>query len=214
MLVKASSSDYDTAWQTDALPAHAAATTGVHGITDTAVLYRGLRLQTGRWYGPFITSRNIGPGSTNRIRGGLLVVEQSITAVAIRAEVASAGTAGSLVRLGIYRCYHNVSTADLVVDAGTIDGTVVGIQQVAISSVLLVPGVYALIAVPQGSPATEPSMVMLQSVGAYPWAGASDSFIVNAPNVIGTTSSGALPGTSAINDSGSPQAPLVQIKVG
>ena len=71
----------------------------------------------------------------------------------ISLEVTSAGSAGSVIRLGIYGSDSNGLPGPLLVDAGTIDSTGTGFLEKTIS-LTVHPGVYWLAAVPQGSPTT------------------------------------------------------------
>jgi hypothetical protein len=81
----------------------------------------------------------------------------------ITCEVTTAGAAGALIRLGIYALNATTGVVgSLVLDAGTIDGTVVAIAQVTIA-VTLPSGAYLLVATPQGVVSPYPATRRLTS---------------------------------------------------
>lgn len=63
-------------------------------------------------------------------------VPRPITAIRIGAKITSAGGAGSLARLGIYADDGTGKPGSLILDAGTIDGTVLGLGLITISQAL------------------------------------------------------------------------------
>lgn len=100
---------------------------------------------------------------------------QTLTAVSL--EITSAGSAGSVVRLGVYADDGTGVPGSLIVDAGTIDGTILYATtpgQLVISKLRSVERVY-LCAAGQGSPATQPTVRSINS------------------NVVGVTRGGSTP---------------------
>ena len=87
-------------------------------------------------------------GSTARAKDILvlvpLIVEKTITLDRIGCEVTGAGTAGSVVRLGIYKDTGNMYPDGMVINAGTIAGDSATVQSINISQ-QLVPGLYWLV---------------------------------------------------------------------
>lgn len=87
-----------------------------------------------------------------------LVNAESETFDRITGEVTVAGETGSLIRLGIYRVDNATGDLhELILDAGTIDGTALGVQQITINTTLPV-GIYAVGAVAQNAPTTPPTI--------------------------------------------------------
>lgn len=71
-------------------------------------------------------------------------------------EVTIAGGAGCAIRLGLYAAGNDGFPDELLVDAGTVDGTTVARKVVSFASVDLPQGLYYVAAVSQGNPATPP----------------------------------------------------------
>lgn len=74
----------------------------------------------------------------------------------IQIVVATAGTAGSLHRLALYRQRANarLGVCDLVVDGGTVDTTTTGVKEVTVAAVLPAADIYHVVVAQQGAPAT------------------------------------------------------------
>lgn len=85
-------------------------------------------------------------------------VETSHTFTAINCEVTSAGSAGALIRLGVYAMASTGVPGALVLDAGTVSGTGTGLQTISGLTLNLPAGWYHLAALIEGSPATVPTM--------------------------------------------------------
>lgn len=118
-------------------------------------------------YGPAVTPRLGGymappavVSTGTRAEGNLelspLLVMKAATIDRIGLEVTSSGTSGAVVRLGIYATSSTGVPGDLVVDAGTIDGTSATVQEITISEAVE-PGLYWLGASIQGGAATRPA---------------------------------------------------------
>lgn len=108
------------------------------------------------WVGP-----RTGTGSrvfpTETLYAVPVILAASATLIRIGIEVTSAGTTGSLIRLGIYADSGENSPGSLLLDAGTVSGESTGFPNLTIAETLA-PGIYWLSAVGQGTPATEPTL--------------------------------------------------------
>jgi hypothetical protein len=75
-----------------------------------------------------------------------------------------AGSAGSVIRLGIYASDDFGQPSTLLLDAGTIDGTATGVGEITISPALTLPiGRYFFAICQQGAPATNSRLYLSQS---------------------------------------------------
>ena len=186
---------------TDAIALHEA-DTSVHGIANTADLLLigqavGLRLVTGFWYGGSGANTSVAPGN-GIARYSPLFVPVTTTVDRIGIEVVTAGTTGtSKVRLGIYSDSNGLPGA-LVLDAGQANADVTGSREITINQ-SLARGIYWLVAVPQGSPATEPVLRAMSGwspfIGTSSGSGAATGYTQSG--VTGALPANASPGTSA-----------------
>lgn len=94
-----------------------------------------------------------------------VAISEPTNITAIAAEVTVAGSAGSVVRLGIYNDNGHGYPGSIMVDAGTIDGTVVGVATITFDGfsgrptpVVTAAGTYWIVGVSQGAPATNPTV--------------------------------------------------------
>jgi hypothetical protein len=155
------------------------------------------KVKSGHWY--VATSANA--TATAALTSGRLVLGQwyvpnSCTIDRIGAEVTTVGSAGSVVRLGIYADNGYGMPGSLVLDAGTIDGTSQTVQSITLGTpTSLSRGVYWFGAACQVADCTVRS-----SAGAY--SGYAYSFMTSAPTAGQTFGSyyqasvtGALPAT-------------------
>ena len=156
-------------------------------------------LTTNRWMisGPgntgatFVLNSNVGYFSP-------LLVTKSITVKAIGVDITSGGSAGALVRLGIYNDTGSGSPGTVLLDAGTTAATGTGAVSIGIS-ITLTPGLYWLVAAGQGAPATQPTLEAL--FGGNPYVAVTsltDGGNIGGYQVAGI--SGALPGTPSVSD--------------
>jgi hypothetical protein len=139
-LAKVSATNYDTAWVTPQ------DTGTIPTVTGTA----------NRWIANFgtIGIRLAPDGDVDAVP---LFIGASCTVDRLYAVITTAGSAGSVVRLGLYRFNDDGGGLTLIVDGGTIDGTSATAQEVTVSAALT-PGLYLPIAAPQGAPATNPTI--------------------------------------------------------
>lgn len=115
----------------------------------------------------------------------------------IGSDISSAGSAGALLRLGIYADNGQGYPGALVLDAGTVDGTSATVSELTVSQVLPL-GLYWVGAVVQGAPSTQPTVRVLQSPLAFPLSRVGSSAPTAALAVVGysqTSVTGALPST-------------------
>lgn len=159
----------------------------------TPIYASGLRY--GAQQGLFGTSNAQG---NNVMRASPFYLPRTQTFVKIGTEITSAGSAGALIRLGIYADNGNLLPGALVLDAGTIDGTVLATAtpgEITISENLEC-GLYWLAAVLQGAPSTAPTVRTNTGAASIPVGG---STLIEAAASAGYSSnsavSGALPGT-------------------
>lgn len=114
-------------------------------------------------------------------------------------EVTSAGTAGSVVRLGVYTPNATTGLPDaLLVDAGTIDGTSATAQEKTIALSSLVPG--QIVWVAAVAQVAAPTVRALSATNGHPMVGATTMSSTIGASVKGAyytaaTVSGALPST-------------------
>lgn len=134
-------------------------------VTGTGVIRRGRppgqRLTTGQ----YLSTRNIAFGKAALANGNLFCcpiwVPDPLTALSLSVNVTKAGSAGALIRLGIYTDSGNFYPGALLLDAGTVAATALGIKTAAIE-LKLVPGLYWLAAASQGEAAEQPEVACLQ----------------------------------------------------
>lgn len=178
-----------------------------------------VRHNPGRYYsGTYVTSR----GTAGNLGNGVLWIstakdfEAETRIVGLALDVTSAATAGGLYRLGIYDEDANGDPGELILDAGTIDATVVAMHEKAVD-VLVGPGRVFFAAVPQGAPTNTGTVRAVASSLGDPLLG-DDANVSSSNPSRGYTQSGvvgALPDPFA----GTPGAggfsyPLVIFKTG
>lgn len=129
-------------------------------------------------------------------------VAEDITLDRIGLEVTSAGTAGALIRLGIYEDNGDGIPGALVIDAGTVDATTTGVKEIVISQALA-RGDFHLAAAVQGAAATRPTIRAHSGSDAMFPAGHPTATQISAYPIAGsyqTGVTGALPATAAITN--------------
>lgn len=116
-----------------------------------------LTLRTGTW----MTSRGARKAlltTDQKMTGISIVVHRPIVVSALGIDVVTAGSAGSVIRLGIAGDNGGGLVDQLILDAGTVVGTATGLASITNFRQFLNPGVYWLLACPQGAPATAPTL--------------------------------------------------------
>lgn len=99
--------------------------------------------------------------SNGLLRVSAFIVPRVATLTRLGAEVTAVGDAGSTFRLGIYASDETGFPSALAVDAGTIAGDSVGVQEKTIS-LKLSPGLYWAGGAVQGVTVTQPTMRVIQ----------------------------------------------------
>jgi hypothetical protein len=134
VLAKVSGSDYDTAW--------------------SFLQTRSAGTQPGRWEHP----EGLNDSHTcvnNGLQISPIFIARATTLDRIACRVETAGSAGSVIRLGVYGGSDSLFPSSLLLDAGTVNAESTGTKEITIS-LALNPGVYWLAACAQGSPASNP----------------------------------------------------------
>lgn len=157
------------------------------------------------------TTMGLGEGL---MRGGLLIVGRSCTLTEIGLEITVVGSAGSVIRLGLYLIPAGAATsAALLLEAGTIPGTAVGYAGIAISQAVNAGDKLLLMAASQGAAGTAPTVRGV--TGAVPYFSHSTALTASQAAFVGMASTGitgALPATQALTSAGSPTVPKVLVK--
>lgn len=172
---------------------------------------------SGQYYWPIgtaLTSTSIVLGN-GIFRWTPAFIPSNITATRIFAEVTTAGTSGAVLRLGIYSRTGEL-TGSLVVDAGTIDGTVAAVQELTINTPLT-RGWYYFGAALEGAPATQPTVRVL-TPGGSPTGPIPAGTSLPSAGAVGlgygaTGVTGALPATISGLLSGASAPPRIGIKI-
>lgn len=127
------------------------------GITSTENidLARNFTISSGDFIAGPLGSFGTSGASNGAMRLHLIYIPATTTFDRIACEVTSAGSAGSVTRLGIYN-NDNGAPGSLVLDAGTVATTSTGVQTITINQQLTRKW-YWLAAVSQGSPSTDPT---------------------------------------------------------
>lgn len=142
-----------------------------------------------------------------------LDVDAAISITNMVCEVTTLGSAGAVVRLGLYADDGTgTRPGTLLVDAGTIDATTTGVKTSGAITVTLTPGRYWAAAVIQGAPTTTPTLrVNNGTSGAIPLP-SLPNLAAMFPAASGVT--GALPATCpALSATPSGTAPRIALKL-
>lgn len=146
------------------------------------------------------------------MRLSMLHVGRNCTINEIGVEVTTAGSAGALLRLGIYRINKWVEgTAELLVDAGTVDASSAGYKSITIGQYVPVGETLLLAVVAQGAPATLP--IVRGTSGTIPAIGATAPLTVSQAGIVGSGQNGvtdALPASHTISAAGTVPRALVK----
>jgi hypothetical protein len=163
---------------------------------------------TGLWYSPMGALAPTLVMVENKLYAIPIEFPRAVTIAAIGVEITVVGAASSVIRLGIYDDEAGVPTS-LLVDAGTINGTVLFSStpgQVTGLSTVCGPGRVWLAAVSQAQASTQPTVkaigmgLVLVPKSIQP-GGAGQTNTGYVAN--GTTTTAALPGTFPASDCGS-----------
>jgi hypothetical protein len=149
-------------------------------------------MTSGQYYipsSPQTTSTTVMAGGT--LRACPIAIPHDLTLSRIGGEVTVAGDAGSTVRLGIYADTGAGYPGALVLDAGTIAGDSVSVQEIVINQPLTA-GLFWLATATQGAPVTSPAVRTLSSNTGIVAPSSPTIPIVGATH--GGYSSGGFPG--------------------
>ena len=136
-------------------------------------------LRSTSWYAPqtAVTTAIMIQGDANYVP---VYFDGETTLSAIGLEVTTVGTAGSVVRLGVYQDDGKGVPGSLLLDAGTIDGTTTNTgapQTISTPGLVVGPGVVWFAAAGQGSPATQPVVRMTTGVSTIPISATTASLV-------------------------------------
>lgn len=130
------------------------------------------------------------------MRGSRFIPGKDATITRIGVEVTVVGVGAPVVRLGIYSLNLTTGVLTLVVDAGTIDGLVLGYSEVTINQAVTKGTNYFLMASVQGGAGTRPTL--RTNTGADPWLGSTTALTASQGALGGIAVAGiagALPGS-------------------
>jgi hypothetical protein len=158
---------------------------------------------------PNATSTNNALGN-GTMRLSPWLVRRPISLARLGAEITTAGEAGSALRLVIYADNGSGFPGALVVDAGTINGASVGVQEVTVN-VTLQPGLYWVGGAVQNAPTTQPGVRTIANLTPPVVIGLGQTLPSAAGTVVGYAgaASGAAPSTFPIGNPGSGFAPRI-----
>lgn len=133
----------------------------IRSSTPQGIAYNGW--SSGEWSNGYIAADARAPAEANAMFLFPFPIHEDMTLTGIGAYPATAGSAGSVFRMGLYT--DNNGTPDaLILDAGTIDGTSNTIQTITISQAVT-QGIIWVAGVAQGSPTTEPVITCARDYG-------------------------------------------------
>lgn len=192
VLVKASATNYDTAW------------------ADVVGSYA-----PGQWYGPtsvvVLVIRVMSAYYADRTLGLLAEVRRATTIDQLAVQVTAGGSAGAQIRLAVYRANPADNTSTRVIDAGTVDATTTGILVTSFSPVTLTPGLYILASRQEGGAATLPTVVCQQSTQHLaPWQPVGSGTLISGGINISVSS---FPATGSFTAPGSVTPPIVYMRI-
>jgi hypothetical protein len=131
-------------------------------LISAQAVYRG----KGFFYGPTGVP-STGTPSVAQLTLAPITLDRLSILQALVAEVTTVGSAGAVVRLGVYGDDGSgLFPGALIVDAGTIDATVLGNSTITLATALVLPaGKYWVGGVTQGAPTTAPAMRVVGTSG-------------------------------------------------
>lgn len=153
--------------------------------------------RAGYYYSPLSTGSTTNTSAEATLRGIPVVPAISTVINAVAFEVTTAGSAGALVRVGVYRTATNGIDLELVVDGGTVDATTTGTKTKSISAPVKGGEIIWLVAVPQGAATTAPVLRCVQNTTPV-YLGSTDANLMMQNQLSGiqvTGVTGALPAT-------------------
>lgn len=113
-------------------------------------------LRAGYYYAGAAGAVSTGQLAEGSLRGSRLLVGRTCTLDTIAVEVTTAGSAGALVRVGLYLYDPASNSGTLLVDGGTVDATTTGVKTVTISQAVTKGQILVLASAVQGGASTRP----------------------------------------------------------
>lgn len=170
---------------------------------------------SGSYYHPVSTGSTLtGILGQGTFRGMAVFIPSTVVISRLFAEVTTVGSAGALVRLVILNRTGEL-TGSLLLDAGTIDGTVLGMQELTVNATLT-RGWYWFGAIGQGAPTTQATVRCCSLAGSSPIVPLGTSLPATnsqLSSVIATGITGAAPSTLTFTTSGAVAPPRLGLKV-
>lgn len=140
----------------------------------------------------------------------LLIPKAGISLDRILVEISVVGTAGAIIRLGLYEPDADGMPGDLILDAGTVLGTAVGKPFIAINQAVPLGLIYAAAAV-QGGAVTRPTVRTLTGINQYVTP-VDNAVTLAHGGYIQSGVPGALPAVAAI-DGGTAGATRISVRL-
>lgn len=153
--------------------------------------------RAGYYYSPLSTGSTTNTSTEALLRAIPVVPAIGTTINALAFEVTTAGSAGALVRVGVYRTAANGIDLELIVDGGTIDATTAGTKTKSLTAPVKAGEIIWLASVPQGAATTAPILRCIQNTTPV-YLGATDPNLMMQNQLSGLQVSGvtgALPTT-------------------
>lgn len=170
-------------------------------------------LVSGSYYTAAATGTSTVQLAESTMRGARIVAGRACTINEIGVEVATLGSAGALVRLGLYSLAPATGVLTRLVDGGTVSATTTGYKSVAVSQAVAKGDQLVAVAVQQGAATTR--AFYRSHTGGDPYFGDATALTVSG-NILGGFSTGAVAGALPLNPSwvgaGSGGVPRVLIK--
>jgi hypothetical protein len=129
-----------------------------------------------------------------------LGVTRTLSKLRVRIGSSGTGSAGAVIRIGVYSTNGTYQPDALVLDAGTVDATVAAGSILTLTGLttVLTPGMYWLAAVVQGSPTTRPFVLTATPTQWMNLTSDQANTVMDTTNVLTIGSvSGALPSSAA-----------------
>src|SRR2546421_670259 len=123
-------------------------------VSTPQSLFAYQKWTSGSWYTASSSSSTSNLLGNTTVRVAPIYIPNAVTLNAIAGEITGAGSEGSVFRLVIWRDNRNGFPGNLLLDAGTIDGTSATVQSITIS-LAVVPGLYWVGGACQGAPTTQ-----------------------------------------------------------
>ena len=170
--------------------------------------------RSGYWYESRTASSVVAAGGTwaqNRLYCYPLIIQETITIDRVAVEVIGAN-ASTTWRIGIYNIDANGTPSSVLLDAGTVDCSTIGLKSITVSQTIS-PGIYYWGGVWQGG-TTSPTLRTISNLAGNwaPVASTTQSGQTIVTHYAYDTVSGALPTVSNLS-SGSAQMPRTQFRI-